>query len=57
MNCASDGERRATAEGTGRLVEIPDDVRKLLKRLDFIIEESSCVPYIGDGLLLNIVPL
>jgi len=50
-------ERRALEKEIGKLVEILDDVREFLKRLNFIIEERGYLPHIDDGVLLNMAPL
>jgi len=50
-------ERRALEKEIGRLVDILDDVREFLKRLNFIIEERGYVPHTDDGVLLNMAPL
>ena len=43
------GKRRALEKEIGKLVEILDDVREFLKRLNFIIEKRGYVPHIDDG--------
>ncbi|MDL1962667.1 MAG: BREX-1 system adenine-specific DNA-methyltransferase PglX, partial [Deltaproteobacteria bacterium] len=50
-------EKRAIEKEIGKLIEILDDVREFLKRLNFIIEERGFVPHIDDGVLLNMAPL
>jgi hypothetical protein len=50
-------EKRVVEKEIGKLVEVLDDVREFLKRLNFIIEERGYVPHIDDGVLLNMAPL
>lgn len=50
-------KRREIEKEIGKLIEILDDVREFLKRLNFIIEERGYVPHIDDGVLLNMAPL
>ena len=50
-------EKRAIEKEIGKLVDILDDVREFLKRLNFIIEERGYMPHIDDGVLLNMAPL
>jgi hypothetical protein len=50
-------KRREIEKDIGKLIEILDDVREFLKRLNFIIEERGYVPHIDDGVLLNMAPL
>ncbi|MFH1951474.1 MAG: hypothetical protein ABIL06_07650 [Pseudomonadota bacterium] len=56
-DAAEGRERRALEKESGNLVDILDDVREFLKRLNFIIEERGYVPRIDDGVLLNMAPL
>ena len=50
-------ERRAIEKEIGKLIQILDDVREFLRRLNFIIEERGYVPHIDDGVFLNMAPL
>ena len=56
-DAAEGRERRALEKEIGKLVDILDDVREFLKRLNFIIEERGYAPHIDDGVLLNMAPL
>ena len=39
------------------VIDILDDVREFLKRIEYILEKRGYTPHIDDGVLLNMAPL
>jgi hypothetical protein len=50
-------ERRQLEKEMVNLIEVLDDIREFLKRLEYIIKERGYAPHIDDGVLLNMAPL